>query len=291
MTETWCLSGRVPRRVLALFETALEALGGAQVTDAADIDGDIPLSLYFAEAPPETLWRGQVKLAAEAAGVPMPAFTLVPVAARDWVAESYAGLPAIHAGRFFVFGSHVENPVPAGAVPIAIDANVAFGTGHHETTRGCLLALDSLAKARRFRRPLDMGCGSGILALAMAMVWRRPVMAVDIDPASVRMTRENARSNRVGSLVRPLTGQGFADGRVRRAGPYDLIAANILAGPLCHMAGDLAAALRPGGRAVLSGLLRHQERQVLNRYRGRRLVPAGRVPLGDWVTLVLRAEA
>lgn len=288
MTDTWCLSGRVPRDSLALFETALEELGGAMVTDAVTADGTIPLAIYLGEAPADG-WRDLLGSAAEAANVAVPAFVLEAVPARDWVAESYAGLPAIRAGRFYVHGSHVETPPPAGAIAIAIDANTAFGTGHHETTQGCLLALDALAKAKRFRWPLDMGCGSGILAVGMAHLWSRPVLAVDVDRDSVRMAAENAQRNGVPTLLRPLVGNGFADARVRRDGPFDLIVANILAGPLCDMAGDMAAALLPGGTVVLSGLLQTQEVQVRARYRGYGLTLARRYPLGEWVTLVLQS--
>jgi len=220
------------------------------------------------------------------AGVP-PALVIERVEARDWLAENRAGFPPIAVGRYFIHGSHETRTVPAGRIGLLIDAATAFGTGEHATTQGCLLALDRLARRRRFRRVLDMGTGTGILALAAAKTWRRIVAARDIDPESVRVARLNARANGVASLVRVLRGAGYRDRALKRRAPFDLVFANILARPLMAMALGLGGALEPGGVAILSGLLARQEKSVLaaHRLRGLRLVR--RVAIGGWHTLVL----
>jgi len=286
--SAWCLRLAVPAPALPLFEAALGRLGGAVVTDALGPDERVPVTLFLDREPEPAAVTALLGAAAAAAGTAVPDWQAEALPETDWVAESHRALPAIRAGRFWLYGSHVAEAPPAGAIAIRIDAGQAFGTGRHETTRGCLLALLDLARQGRPERPLDMGCGSGILAIAMARLWRLPVIAVDSDADAVRLARANARDNGVGPLVSARLGDGYRAPGLARAGPYDLIVANILAGPLCAMAGDLARRLRPGGRAVLSGLLGHQARAVLARHRAAGLVPLRRYPLGEWTTLVLR---
>jgi ribosomal protein L11 methyltransferase len=282
----WSLSLSVPAGALPVFEAALESLGGALVVSGPD-RGAVPLSLYLGTRPERPAVTALLAAAAAAAGVAVPGFAIETLPAVDWVAESQKALPPIRAGRFFVHGSHVAAPPPGAVIPIRIDANAAFGTGRHETTRGCLLALARLAKGRRFRRPLDMGCGSGVLAIAMAKLWPAPVLAVDNDATSVAVARENAGLNGVAARLRAVAGEGYACAEVGRRAPFDLVAANILAEPLCAMADDLARHLAPGGVAVLSGLLRDQERAVRARHRAQGLALAGRIELGDWTTLLV----
>jgi ribosomal protein L11 methyltransferase len=210
-----------------------------------------------------------------------------PVPDKDWVAESQRALPAIRAGRFFVHGSHVTEPKPRGTRAIQIDAGLAFGTGRHETTRGCLLALQRLARERKFRRPLDLGTGSGILAIAMAKLWAVPVLASDNDAQATRVARENAALNGAGDMVRAVTGAGYAAPAVRDGGPYDLIVANILARPLVRLAPGLARHLAPKGVALLSGLLVEQEEMVLAAHRRQGLDLLWRLRLGDWSVLAV----
>jgi ribosomal protein L11 methyltransferase len=204
------------------------------------------------------------------------------------VAESQRALPPIVAGRFRIRGSHITEPAPPGAFDLLIEANAAFGTGRHETTRGCLLALQDIAKQRTAQRILDMGCGSGVLAMAAAKLWPCRVLGVDNDAPSLAVAAANLRANGVADAVRLLLSDGFRRAEVRRAGPYDLILANILAEPLCSMAQDLSRHLAPGGLAVLSGLLTWQAPQVVARYRAAGLTLVKRYPLGEWTTLVLR---
>jgi ribosomal protein L11 methyltransferase len=284
----WHLALSVPAAAIELFERALARLGGALVSGGRDREGRVPLSVYLAAPPSRAEVTILLAAAAAAAGTSVPGFGIEPLPDLDWVAESEKALPPIRAGRFYVYGAHVTAPPPAAAIAIRIEASVAFGTGRHESTRGCLLMLDRLARRGRVARPLDLGCGSGILAIAMARLGPAPVLAADIDPDSVAKARENAAVNRVARRVRVLQSDGYRGREIARRGPYDLVVANILAGPLAAMAPDLRRVLAPGGRAVLSGLLAAQERQVLAPHRSLGLVLEARLRLGDWTTLLLR---
>lgn len=224
------------------------------------------------------------------AGVQPPPLTVSQVPETDWVGESLKNLKPVTAGRFFVCGRHDAAKAPANAIRVLIDAGPAFGTGHHETTRGCLLALELVARRYRPRRPLDLGCGSGVLAIAMAKAWRVPTVASDIDPAAVRTTVENADLNGVGRRVRAVTADGFRHRLLHNTAPYDLIVANILAGPLRELAPALARHLSPGGYVILSGLLAAQEREVAVAFGGHGLIRRRRIVLNGWVTLILRDQ-
>src|SRR6266403_1911739 len=185
-------------------------------------------------------------------GLGKPVFEALP--AKDWVAESRRALPAISAGRFYLRGAHGKGPTPRGKIALLVDAGAAFGTGRHETTRGCLIALDRLSRGRRrFTRPLDLGCGSGVLALAAAKLWPAKVLAADNDPDAVRVARENAAINGLAERLTIVKSSGYGAGAIRRGAPYDLIMANILARPLYRMAGSLARHLSAGGRAWANG--------------------------------------
>jgi ribosomal protein L11 methyltransferase len=211
---------------------------------------------------------------------------------RDWLAENRRAFPPLRIGRFLVHGSHWPGPGdaarPAGVIAIEIDAATAFGTGEHPSTRGCLMALDSLARRRRFARPLDIGTGSGILAIAAAKRLRRPVLASDVDCASVRVAAHHVRRNGLLGRVRVVCAPGYRSRALGRA-RYDLIFANILARPLALMARDLARAIRPGGIAVLAGLLERQEAQVLAAHRAQGLALERRRVIDGWSTLIMRS--
>jgi len=207
---------------------------------------------------------------------------------RDWLLENRRAFPPIRIGRFFVHGSHWRGPAPPGTIAIEIDAATAFGTGEHPSTRGCLLALDDLARQRRFRRPLDIGTGSGVLAIAAAKRLHRKVVAGDIDPEAVRVARHHARRNGLAGTVRVMRAAGYRSRKLRRR-DYDLVLANILARPLALMARDLKRALAPGGVAVLAGLLRRQEAQVLRAHRAQGLMLSRRIVIDGWSTLIVRS--
>ena len=208
--------------------------------------------------------------------------------AEGWLARTYAGFPEQLVGRRFALrGTHLSGPPAPGRLVLTLDAGVAFGSGEHGSTRGCLRALERVAH-RRPRRILDLGTGSGVLAMAAARLLHRPVTASDIDPWSVRTAAANARLNRLGRLIRAVRADGWGAPSVRRPGPYDLIFANILARPLCLMARDTAANLAPGGTLILAGLLASQRNWVLAAYRRQGLVLERVLAEGAWATLVLR---
>jgi ribosomal protein L11 methyltransferase len=211
--------------------------------------------------------------------------TVEALADADWLAMSLSGLPPVRAGRFFVYGAHDRGQVPPNAVALRIEAGAAFGTGHHGTTVGCLLAWNDLIKSRRFDRVLDVGAGTGVLAIAAARTGARLARGTDIDAPSVRIARENAALN--GARAQFVHASGLGHRRVRSAAPYDLVFANILAPPLVALAQDIRGALRPGGVAILSGLLRTQERRVLAAYRSRGFRLLRRIHRDAWATLVL----
>ena len=208
-----------------------------------------------------------------------------PLADADWLAMALSGLPPVRAGRFFVYGAHDKGRVPGGAVALRIEAGAAFGTGHHGTTVGCLMAYDSLLKARRFHRVLDVGAGTGLLAIAAARTGSAIVRGTDIDKPSVRIAGENAALNR--AHARFYHSSGLSDRRIRADAPYDLIFANILARPLISLAQDIHGELRPGGYVILSGLLRTQQRMVLAAYASRGFRLRRRILRDAWAALVL----
>jgi ribosomal protein L11 methyltransferase len=208
------------------------------------------------------------------------------LADADWLAMSLSGLPPVRAGRFFVYGAHDRGLAPPNTVNLRIEAGAAFGTGHHGTTVGCLFAYDRLLKQRRFGRVLDVGCGTGVLAIAAARTGSPVAIGTDIDGPSVRIANENAALNH--AHARFVYASGLDAAAVRDHGPYDLVFANILAPPLVALAQDIKAALRPGGYAILSGLLRSQERRVLAAYVSRGFSLERRLHRDAWSALTLR---
>jgi ribosomal protein L11 methyltransferase len=264
-----------------------EVFDGEQVATSAfeQPDGRWSLAVHFRDRPDEDAVRALVEAAAGAGAAQALAFeTLAPT---DWVKTSLAGLVPVPAGRFTVHGAHDRARVRANRIGIEIEAALAFGTGHHGTTRGCLLALDRIVKGRRPRNILDVGTGSGVLAIAAAKTLRRPVLASDIDARSVAIARENARLNRAGAYVEVMHAAGLGRHRFRRGGPYALIFANILLEPLQRLATPMARLAAPNGRVVLSGLLVGQAGAALASYRARGLVLERRIRLEGWATLVL----
>jgi ribosomal protein L11 methyltransferase len=225
-------------------------------------------------------------------GEKVPSFTTAPIPNLNWVALSQAALPPVRAGRFTIHGSHDRSRVPRGQWAIEIDAGEAFGTAHHATTRGCLIAIDRLTRRQHFARVLDLGCGSGILSIAAARALPAArIVAVDIDARSVAVAGENARANRLGRRLELVCAAGVETARVRRGAPFDLILANILAEPLISLAPKFRAIARPGTMAVLSGLLNHEAAPVTAAMRAQGFALLSHRRIGGWSTLVLRKRA
>lgn len=248
-------------------------------------DGRWSVEAYFEEGDEESVEAGvRDRLGSDAFGA-LVAVAALP--AENWVELGLAALAPVAAGRFLVHGRHDRERLQPGRIAIEIEAGQAFGSGHHGTTAGCLAVLDRLIRARRFENLLDLGTGSGVLAIALAKVLHRPVLATDIDPIAVGVAAENARLNRVSPLVRTVAANGLAHAAIRARAPFDLIVANILAEPLMRLAPALAAALQPGGHLILSGLLVRQRERVVAAYgrQGLRLLSAHR--FGDWAVLHL----
>ncbi len=206
----------------------------------------------------------------------------------DWVAKSLEGLQPVRAGRFLVHGSHDRNKRRIGDLPIEIEAGLAFGTGHHGTTSGCLEMIDMVVRREHPRNALDLGTGSAVLAIAIAKLARIPVLATDIDPVATRVAAQNVRLNRASAYVETRTAPGFADPIFKARAPFDLIVANILARPLMRLAPEMARSVRLGGSLILSGILERQRNAVLSAYVGQNLRHVRTLTRGEWVTIHLK---
>src|ERR1700726_1253601 len=244
------------------------------------------ITVHFAEAPDQTSIRELVRLVAgeEVA----QAISFDTVEAKDWVKATLEELVPVRARRFIVHGQHDRARVPPNKPRIEIEAALAFGTGHHGTTRGCLLLLDELLKAYLPRRVLDVGTGTGVLAIAAARALQIKVLASDIDPLSVRVAHENARLNGTGDLVETIQATGFSAPHFAERGPFDLVLANILANPLRQMATPMAGHLASSAMVVLSGLLPHQTQSVVAAYRARGVVLRRHLLIDGWSSLLMQ---
>lgn len=302
----WSISFRVPAHAADAFSRHLEhdalALSSFEVLDddGRQIGDQWQIDILQAEEPEEASVTAQLALIATTVGVPTPAAIIAAVPNTDWVAATLFSFAPMAIGRFWVHGSHDGGSTPPGKMSVRVDAATAFGTGEHATTRGCLLALDRLGKRTGTRRRiamasptavLDVGCGTGILALAAARLWSSRVLASDIDPEAVRVAHRTVQANGLASQVRVVVATGVGSRAIAQSGPYAVITANILARPLCHLARDMAALLAPGGRIILSGLLATQIPMVLNAYRVQHLVLEQTIVIGEWATLVVQRAA
>lgn len=310
MTSLWKLSFTVPYEATETFSDVLEAAIWPEVLAVSTTEaepGSSPLvktasewneveahgawrvEALYAEEPEEDTVRELIARAEAEAGTKAEGIRIEPMPDEDWVTRSLEGLEPVRAGRFFVYGSHDAEKVPAGAIPLLVDAGQAFGTGHHETTAGCLEYISELVGTGVPLNVLDIGTGTGVLAIAVAKLTRVNVLASDIDPVAVDVTKANAKANGVGPFITALTARGFGHTGLRARAPYDLIIANILARPLVSLAPAFRAHLRPGGTLILSGTLRTQENMVAGAMRMQGLKLVSRKPKGDWVTLRMEA--
>ncbi len=277
----------------------LDGLGAARsLTERmAELLDPAPLASAYFEVPGTPRWRVDAyvegepgtKFLIELLGLSeSEKLSIEAVPDENWVAVSQAALPPVQAGRFVVHGSHDRSRVGRRLNAIEIDAGEAFGTAHHSTTEGCLIALDGLAHGRAYARVLDLGCGSGVLAIAAAKLWPLARLAAsDIDPIAVGVARGNISSNRAASRIAVFAAVGLAHPELRGAGRFDLVIANILAGPLITLAPHLGRAVAPRGTAILSGLLAEQAREVLAAYMASGFVLKRRIMLSGWATLVI----
>jgi ribosomal protein L11 methyltransferase len=286
MTRPWQIRLVADALAERAFGIALEPFAQSLSAFEAKPGGPWQIDAIFEAETGRAEIEARLAEAASSIGRPPPAIVVSEVPDTDWVAENQRSFPPLSIGRFFVRGSHVTVPTPPGAWPIELDAGIAFGSGEHATTRGCLLAIEAAAKRRRPRRCLDLGCGSAILAIGLARAGAQHVVASDIDRDSVRIARENVLINGVGRRVHACVSDGFARLPQRRG--FDFVVANILARPLVRLAPDLARAVAPGGTLVLSGLLAEQEIEVRAAYRQQRLAFAGRRAIMGWHTLEFR---
>ena len=281
---------------VTLGEAAARAL-----TDKVDSDGVLSerardltelspgrweVALYFDDAPGEEELEALSLVAVSILGEQTPPFVVRELPHIDWIAKSLEGLAPVRAGRFVVHGRHDRDAVRVNETDIEIEAGQAFGTGHHGTTAACLVEIDRVAGMRPIRNALDLGTGSGVLAIAIAKAAKARVAASDIDPLAAKIANENARLNGVGRLVTTIAAAGLTRSAIRARGPFDLIVANILAGPLAALAPSIRRSLAPGGTLILSGLLPEQGRRIVAAYRGQDLRLKRRTVRDSWLTLV-----
>jgi len=280
------LAAREPAEALAeRLESLDPAPYGVGVGEIEDGSDRWEVGAYFTEDP------NDVVLALLAAAYGAEPFAVSELPETDWVVHVRRELKPVVAGRFFVYGAHDADKVPADAVPLLIEAAMAFGTGHHGTTLGCLTALDTLDRAGvRARNVADIGCGTAVLAMAAAKIWPGRVIASDIDPVAVDTARANAEANGLAGRLVCLEAAGFGHPEIIAAAPFDLVFANILKAPLIALAPDMAANLVPGGRVILSGILNEQGDDVVDRYISSGFVLDRRNEYGDWTTLVMIRE-
>ena len=301
MAETYLVSVSVPREQAETFEALLSGLPGAIVgrraplidtgLDLRDSD-ELEVLAYFDLRPDEADVQALLELGDQITGLQNTAFAFETLPDVDWVAESQSSLTAIHAGRFFLHGSHDQTPVPGGACELVIDAQNAFGTGHHETTHGCLEMVSEIIKTKGRRRlnVLDMGTGSGVLGLAWCKATKQPMLGSDIDPQAVKVADVNARLNHVGAYARFVPGAGIGHRDVRKNARYEVVLANILSGHLINLAPSIAQVTAPGGFIVLAGLLRKQEQRVSRSFHAHGFIDVQVIRRGPWSILMMQNQ-
>jgi len=292
MTPVWKVFFTTPIAVSEIFADSLRDAftPECQALATAEVEEHVTWSVeaYYEFEPDQSAIERVLEAPTNQTGYAVSDLTIETLPDINWVAKSLEGLAPIQTDRFFVYGAHDADKVPATRLPLLVDAGEAFGTGHHGTTLGCLKLIEQECRRHIPRNALDLGCGTGLLAIALAKLTRRAVTASDIDPIATRVTLENARANGVHPLITALTATGFGHPELGSRGPYDLIVANILAKPLTHLAPAVEQHLAPGGTLILSGILHEQEQMVTSAYRDQGLFLEQRLRLDDWVSLRLK---
>jgi ribosomal protein L11 methyltransferase len=283
----WRIHLTCPVEVAQHLAGAIESYGLAVSTYETRDEYIWAVEATAKQKPNQQELQNAVAIAASLLEIDSPTVYVEPLPETDWLEATWKSFPPREIGPFYVYGSHSKALIPDGLIGLEVNAATAFGSGEHETTTGCLLTLAELSKNHQFKHPLDMGCGSGILAMAAAKLWNVPVIAADNDPESVRVTLENAKMNSCYPLVQAFVSEGFADKNVTERGPYDLIMANILAKPLCLMANDMLQNLQVEGRIILSGLLVRQQEEVIAAYERAGGKLAAQRHIHDWATLTI----
>ena len=283
----WQISLTATASTFKTFELAIEPFCEGTSCFPVSDESFWQVTGFTREKPGYSTVNAAVEILAASVNVSVPVVKISPVAEQDWETESFANFPPIRIGRYFIYGSHETDLPPPGMISIRLNAGPAFGTGRHASTMGVLWALDNLARGYRFRQALDMGCGSGILAMAISKTWRPSILASDIDPRAISTCADNACDNGLRAMIRPVCANGYRASVVSRRSGYDLIVSNILANPLCKMAGDLSRHLAPGGIAILSGFLTQDWRRVAMAHREWGLTFIRRYEIDDWQTLVM----
>lgn len=273
------------KRIVDLLTESFEE-GEAAIAAFENPQGRWDVTVHFADPPDEASIRNLVALASDDTVAASIVFDTIE--AKDWVKASLEGLVPVRAGRFIVHGSHDRDKVRDNQLGIEIEAALAFGTGHHGTTRGCLIYLDYVLRSKAPKRILDLGTGTGVLAIAAAKATKKHVLATDIDAMSVKVAHENMRLNGVGNLVETVCATGFSSPAIAKHAPFDLILANILANPLRAMATDMERHMARNGMIILSGLLPHQATSVIVAYRARGLVLLRQQIIEGWSSLLMR---
>ena len=289
---TWKLSFTTTKQAAEIYADTLEDALHPEATAISNMQEDEAhnvwrVEAYYLEEPDSETLRTLFVVPEELSGTRPQDLIVEELPPTDWVSKSQEGLHPIITERFFLHGSHDADKQPDGKIPLLVDAGMAFGTGHHPTTHGCLKMIEIVARRRQIHHPLDLGCGSGVLAIALAKLTGAKVIASDIDATSVEITRDNALLNGVGPRIKALTAAGFDHPTLREQSPFDLIIANILAGPLCDMAAHLSSQILYNGEIILSGILQEQANMVLSAYRMQGLYLKQRLDMEEWVTLNL----
>lgn len=298
-SQTWKISVVSPIEFTpALEEVFLAHIEETPTITSFEITGDMNNSLveaYFNDQPDMEKLKNALRSMAEIFKINPPTLKIKALDNQDWVTQSQKLLKPIDAGRFYLYGKHDAEKIPPGRISILMEAGQAFGTGSHETTNGCLLAISELHEQIQPQTILDLGCGSGVLAIAMAKQWPTKIIASDIDPIATQTAVKNIVVNNIELIdaykgdtgVGVITCDGFDEPIIEEIGPYDLIAANILAHPLMFMAKDIVLNLNDGGQIILSGLLKTQEKDVLSAYEEQGMILNKCYPINEWQTLLL----